>query len=45
MAPEKTEARRAFLSLLTAGLGAVAGAVALVPGLGFLAAPGDDQRG
>jgi menaquinol-cytochrome c reductase iron-sulfur subunit len=39
MAPEKTEARRAFLSLLTAGLGAVAGAVALVPGLGFLAAP------
>ena len=39
MATEKTEARRAFLSLLTAGLGAVAGAVALVPGLGFLAAP------
>jgi menaquinol-cytochrome c reductase iron-sulfur subunit len=39
MAPEKPAARRAFLSLLTAGLGAVAGAVALVPGLGFLAAP------
>jgi menaquinol-cytochrome c reductase iron-sulfur subunit len=39
MAPEKTEARRAFLSLLTAGLGAVAGAIALIPGLGFLAAP------
>jgi len=39
MAPQPTEPRRAFLALMTAGLGAVAGALAIVPGLGFLASP------
>jgi Rieske Fe-S protein len=32
-------ARRAFLTTLTTGFGALAGALALVPGLGFLAGP------
>jgi Rieske Fe-S protein len=38
--PAKTSAaRRAFLTTLTASFGAVAGALALVPGLGFLFGP------
>jgi Rieske Fe-S protein len=39
MAEKTPEARRAFLAMLTGGLGAVAGALAIIPGLGFLAAP------
>jgi menaquinol-cytochrome c reductase iron-sulfur subunit len=39
MAEPPAEPRRAFLATLTAALGAVAGALALVPGLGFLAGP------
>ena len=39
MASQPTEPRRAFLALLTGGLGAVAAAVAIVPGLAFLASP------
>ena len=39
MAEPPTEARRAFLATLTAALGAAAGALALIPGLGFLAGP------
>ncbi len=39
MATKPTEARRAFLSKLAAGCGAIAGALAIVPGLGFLAGP------
>jgi menaquinol-cytochrome c reductase iron-sulfur subunit len=42
MAVEPPDARRAFLKFVTAGLGAVTGALAIIPGLGFLAAP---QRG
>lgn len=39
MANKTTEARRAFLGVLTAGFGAVVGALAVIPGLGFLATP------
>ncbi len=39
MASKTTEARRAFLGTLTAGLTAVVGALAVIPGLGFLATP------
>jgi Rieske Fe-S protein len=39
MAAEPPDERRAFLKLLTAGLGAIAGALAVIPGLGFLASP------
>ena len=39
MAVEPPDARRAFLKLVTAGLGAVTGALAIIPGLGFLAGP------
>jgi Rieske Fe-S protein len=39
MAAEPPDARRAFLKLVTAGLGAVTAALAVVPGLGFLAGP------
>jgi len=39
MAEPPTEARRNFLATLTAALGAVAGALAVIPGLGFLAGP------
>ena len=39
LAEKTTEARRAFLAILTGGLGAVIGGLALVPGLGFLASP------
>ena len=39
MAEPPTEARRTFLATLTAALGAVAGALAVIPGLGFLAGP------
>jgi Rieske Fe-S protein len=39
MPEHRSEARRAFLTTLTAGLGAVAGALAIIPGLGFLASP------
>src|SRR5262245_48130810 len=38
-APKTSEARRAFLTMLSGGLGAIAGAFALIPGLGFLASP------
>ena len=39
MAAEPPDARRAFLKVVTAGLGALAGALAVIPGLGFLASP------
>jgi Rieske Fe-S protein len=39
MAVEPPDERRAFLKLITAGLGALAGAIAIIPGLGFLASP------
>jgi Rieske Fe-S protein len=39
MAEKSSQARRAFLTMLTAGLGAVAGALAIIPGLAFLASP------
>jgi Rieske Fe-S protein len=39
MAVEPPDARRAFLKLVTAGLGAVTAALAVIPGLGFLAGP------
>jgi hypothetical protein len=39
MAEKTTEPRRAFLAILTGGLGAIAGGLALIPGLGFLASP------
>jgi Rieske Fe-S protein len=39
MAAEPPDERRAFLKILTAGLGALAGALAIIPGLGFLASP------
>ena len=39
MAAEPPDQRRAFLKLITAGLGAMAGALAIIPGLGFLASP------
>jgi len=34
-----TNTRRRFLALVTKGLGAIAGAIAVIPGLGLLAAP------
>jgi Rieske Fe-S protein len=37
MAVEPPDERRAFLKLVTAGLAAVTGALAIIPGLGFLA--------
>jgi Rieske Fe-S protein len=36
---EPPDERRAFLKIMSVGLGALAGAVAVVPGLGFLAGP------
>jgi menaquinol-cytochrome c reductase iron-sulfur subunit len=39
MAAELTNTRRRFLALVTKGLGAIAGAIAVIPGLGLLAAP------
>ena len=45
MAAEPPDARRAFLKLVTAGLGALAGALAVIPGLGFLASPLDRRGG
>jgi menaquinol-cytochrome c reductase iron-sulfur subunit len=39
MAVEPPDERRAFLKLVTAGLGALTGALAILPGLGFLASP------
>ncbi len=39
MAGPPTQARRAFLATLTAALGSVAGALAIIPGLGFLVGP------
>ena len=39
MAAEPPDERRAFLKLVTAGLGVLAGAIAVIPGLGFLASP------
>lgn len=45
MAVEPPDARRAFLKLVTAGLGAVTAALAVVPGLGFLAGPARDAAG
>jgi menaquinol-cytochrome c reductase iron-sulfur subunit len=39
MAAEPPDARRAFLKLMTTGLGALVGALAIIPGLGFLANP------
>jgi menaquinol-cytochrome c reductase iron-sulfur subunit len=39
MAVAPPDQRRAFLKLMTAGLGALAGALAIIPGLGFLASP------
>jgi Rieske Fe-S protein len=37
MAVEPTDERRGFLKLMTAGLGALTAALAVIPGLGFLA--------
>jgi len=45
MADEPPDARRAFLKLVTAGLGAVTAALAVVPGLGFLAGPARGAAG
>src|SRR5262245_32339044 len=39
MAAEPPDERRAFLKIMTAGLGALAAAIAVIPGLGFLASP------
>lgn len=39
MSGEAPETRRAFFAMLTAGIGALIGAIAVVPGLGLLAAP------
>lgn len=39
MAHQKREPRRKFLEILTGGIGAAIGAVAAIPGLGFLAHP------
>lgn len=40
MAVESRDERRSFLKLVTAGLGALTAGLAVIPGLGFLAAPG-----
>jgi menaquinol-cytochrome c reductase iron-sulfur subunit len=40
MAAEPPPERRSFLKLVTAGLGALTAGLAVIPGLGFLAAPG-----
>src|SRR4029079_11830601 len=45
MAVEPPDERRAFLKLVTAGLGAVTAALAVVPGLGFLAGPARGAAG
>ena len=39
MAVEPPDERRVFLKLVTAGLGALTAGLAIIPGLGFLAAP------
>jgi menaquinol-cytochrome c reductase iron-sulfur subunit len=39
MAVDAPEERRAFLKLMTAGLGVLTAALAIIPGLGFLAGP------
>ncbi len=39
MPAELTDTRRKFLAMVTKGLGAIAGAIAIIPGLGLLAAP------
>jgi quinol---cytochrome c reductase iron-sulfur subunit, bacillus type len=39
MSGEAPDTRRAFLAMLTAGIGALVGAIAVIPGLGLLAAP------
>ncbi len=39
MPEQAPDTRRAFFAMLTAGLGALVGAIAIVPGLGLLAAP------
>src|SRR5204862_4084160 len=39
MAVESPDQRRAFLKVITAGLGALTAALAIIPGLGFLAGP------
>jgi Rieske Fe-S protein len=39
MGEQSTDERRAFLKVLTAGLGAITAALAIIPGLGFLASP------
>jgi menaquinol-cytochrome c reductase iron-sulfur subunit len=39
MAEHQSEPRRGFLKVLTGAIGAVIGAIAVVPGLGFLATP------
>lgn len=39
MAEQDAEPRRGFLKVLTGAIGAVIGAVAVIPGLGFLATP------
>jgi len=45
MAVEPPDERRAFLKLVTAGLSAVTAALAVVPGLGFLAGPARGAAG
>jgi Rieske Fe-S protein len=45
MAVEPTDERRGFLKLMTAGLGALTAALAVVPGLGFLAGTGRRSDG
>ena len=39
MSGEAPDTRRAFFAMLTAGIGALVGAIAVIPGLGLLAAP------
>src|SRR4029079_15151294 len=39
MAVEPPDQRRAFLKLMTAGLGALTAALAIIPGFGFLCGP------
>jgi menaquinol-cytochrome c reductase iron-sulfur subunit len=39
MAADSSDERRGFLKVMTAGLGVLAAALAIVPGLGFLASP------
>src|SRR4051812_9375149 len=39
MGDERSDPRRGFLKTLTGALGALMGAVAIIPGLGFLASP------